>query len=511
MGGAAARPFGRICKGRGLAIRAIRPEPSGNRPKTKGASISMTKLWGGRFTKKTDQLVEEYTASITFDKELAEEDIQGSLAHVTMLGKCGILSADDVEKIKEGLMRVRNRIQRGEQEFSISDEDIHMNIEKSLIDEIGPVGGKLHTGRSRNDQVATDMHLYLRKRVVEFVDLLAKLQDALISQAKANLDTIVPGYTHLQRAQPILFAHHLMAYVSMFGRDIERLQDSYKRIDTLPLGAGALAGTTFAIDRQYTAKLLNFGRVYENSLDAVSDRDFIVEFLANASLIMAHLSRLSEELVLWSSTEFQFIELDDAFCTGSSIMPQKKNPDVPELVRGKTGRVYGNLVGLLTVLKSLPLAYNKDMQEDKEGMFDTVKTLQGALQLFAPMIATMKVRKEQMRRAVDNDFSNATDIADFLVGKGLPFRQAHEVIGKTVLYCIQNGKFLLDLTLDEFKQFSSLFDDRIYEVLQPHNVVNARNVYGGTATAQVEAAIGRAAAELERVNAWTAEYAEKCK
>jgi len=469
----------------------------------------MSKLWGGRFTKQTDQLVEEYTASITFDKELAEEDIQGSLAHVTMLGKCGILPAEDVETIKAGLVKVREKIRSGEQPFLIADEDIHMNIEKALIEEVGPVGGKLHTGRSRNDQVATDMHLYLRKRVVEFVEMLRKLQAALIGQAKQNLDTIVPGYTHLQRAQPILFAHHLMAYVSMFGRDIERLQDSYKRIDALPLGAGALAGTTFAIDRHFTAEQLNFGRVYENSLDAVSDRDFIVEFLAGASLIMTHLSRLSEELILWSSTEFQFVELDDAFCTGSSIMPQKKNPDVPELVRGKTGRVYGNLVGLLTVLKSLPLAYNKDMQEDKEGMFDTVKTLQGALQLFSSMIETMKVRKDRMRRAVDQDFSNATDIADFLVGKGLPFRQAHEVIGKTVLYCIQQNKFLLDLTLDEFKQFSDLFDDRIYAVLQPEAVVNARNVYGGTATPQVEAAIARAEAELSRTTQWVEEYEKK--
>jgi argininosuccinate lyase len=469
----------------------------------------MSKLWGGRFTKQTDQLVEEYTASITFDKELAEEDIQGSLAHVTMLGKCGILPAEDVETIKAGLLKVREKIRSGEQQFLIADEDIHMNIEKALIEEVGPVGGKLHTGRSRNDQVATDMHLYLRKRVVEFVEMLRKLQSALIGQAKQNLDTIVPGYTHLQRAQPILFAHHLMAYVSMFGRDIERLQDSYKRIDALPLGAGALAGTTFAIDRHFTAEQLNFGRVYENSLDAVSDRDFIVEFLAGASLIMTHLSRLSEELILWSSTEFQFVELDDAFCTGSSIMPQKKNPDVPELVRGKTGRVYGNLVGLLTVLKSLPLAYNKDMQEDKEGMFDTVKTLQGALQLFASMIETMKVRKDKMRRAVDQDFSNATDIADFLVGKGLPFRQAHEVIGKTVLYCIQQNKFLLDLTLDEFKQFSELFDDRIYAVLQPEAVVNARDVYGGTATPQVEAAISRAEAELSRTAAWVEEFEGK--
>lgn len=469
----------------------------------------MSKLWGGRFTKKTDQLVEEYTASIMFDKELAEEDIQGSLAHVTMLGKQGILPADDVEKIKDGLHRVLQRIKRDDIEFSIGDEDIHMNIEKTLIDDVGSVGGKLHTGRSRNDQVATDMHLWLRKRVVEFVGMLQKLQSALVEQAKANTDTILPGYTHLQRAQPILFAHHLMAYVSMFGRDIERLQDSYKRINVLPLGAGALAGTTFPIDRHFVAQELKFDRVYENSLDAVSDRDFILEFLSHASIIMMHLSRLSEELIMWSSTEFHFVELDDAFCTGSSIMPQKKNPDVPELVRGKTGRVYGNLVGLLTVLKSLPLAYNKDMQEDKEGMFDTVKTLQGALQLFAPMIATMKVNTDRMRQAVNQDFSNATDIADFLVGKGMPFRQAHEVIGKTVLYCIEQNKYLLDLTIEEFKQFSSLFDDRIYAVLQPEQVVNARNVYGGTAKQQVEAAIGRADAALAETTAWVAEYLER--
>lgn len=471
----------------------------------------MSKLWGGRFTKQTNRLVEEYTASIGFDKALAEEDVQGSLAHVTMLGKCGILPEDDVEKIKEGLHLVLGKIRRGELEYSVSDEDIHMNVEKNLIEEVGPVGGKLHTGRSRNDQVATDMHLYLRKRVVEFVGLLHDLQDSLLGQAKDNLETIVPGYTHLQRAQPILFAHHLMAYVSMFQRDIERLQDSYKRINVLPLGAGALAGTTFPIDRHLVAEQLHFDAVYENSLDAVSDRDFILEFLADASILMMHLSRLSEELVLWSSTEFRFIELDDAFCTGSSIMPQKKNPDVPELVRGKTGRVYGNLMGLLTVLKSLPLAYNKDMQEDKEGMFDTVETLRGALQLFAPMIATMKVNGGRMREAVNKDFSNATDIADFLAGKGLPFRQAHEVIGKTVLYCIQQDKFLLDLTLNEFKQFSPLFDESIYQVLQPETVVNARNVYGGTATGQVSAAINRAEARLESTAAWVQEYAEKSK
>ncbi|WP_442602637.1 argininosuccinate lyase [Paenibacillus sp. KN14-4R] len=469
----------------------------------------MSKLWGGRFTKKTDQLVEEYTASITFDKELAEEDIQGSMAHVTMLGKCGILPLEDVAKIKDGLQQVLAMIRKGELEYTIANEDIHMNIEKTLIDLIGPVGGKLHTGRSRNDQVATDMHLYLRKRVVEFVGLLQKLQEALIAQAKANIDTLVPGYTHLQRAQPILLAHHLMAYVSMFERDIDRLKDSYKRINVLPLGAGALAGTTFPIDRHYVAELLGFDGVYENSLDAVSDRDFIIEFLASASTLMMHLSRMSEEMVLWMSTEFGFIELDDAFCTGSSIMPQKKNPDVAELVRGKTGRVYGNLVGLLTVLKSLPLAYNKDMQEDKEGMLDTVRTLQGALQLFAPMVATMKVNKDRMRQAVNQDFSNATDIADFLVNKGLPFREAHEVIGKTVLYCIQNGKFLLDLKLEEFLQFSELFDERIYDVLQPEAVVNARNVYGGTAAPQVSAAISRAEAAIADTATWVEEYLER--
>lgn len=471
----------------------------------------MSKLWGGRFTKKTDQLVEEYTASITFDKELAEEDIEGSLAHVTMLGKCGILPADDVEKIKDGLHAVQGMIRRGELEYTIQNEDIHMNIEKTLIDLIGPVGGKLHTGRSRNDQVATDMHLYLRKRVVEFVGLLIKLQEALLEKAKDNLDTIIPGYTHLQRAQPILFAHHMMAYVSMFQRDLERLQDSYKRVDMLPLGAGALAGTTFPIDRHFVAEQLGFGRVYENSLDAVSDRDFILEFLSNASMIMMHLSRFSEEMVLWSSTEFAFIELDDAFCTGSSIMPQKKNPDVAELVRGKTGRVYGNLFGLMTVLKSLPLAYNKDMQEDKEGMFDTVRTLQGALQLFAPMVATMKVNTDRMRQAVNQDFSNATDIADYLVNKGLPFRQAHEVIGKTVLYCIQNQKYLLDMSIEEFKTFSSLFESDIYQVLQPEQVVNARNVYGGTASKQVTEAIARAEQVLTQSNEWLQVFLEKSK
>jgi len=462
----------------------------------------VSKLWGGRFTKQTDQLVEEYTASITFDKQMYEEDIRGSLAHVSMLGKCGIVPQADVDIIKDGLNKVLDRLRQGEVEFSISDEDIHMNIEKLLMEEVGPVGGKLHTGRSRNDQVATDMHLYLRKHVTGLVGLLMNVQNALLTQAKANIDTILPGYTHLQRAQPILFAHHLMAYVSMLQRDVERLQDSRKRINVLPLGAGALAGTTFPIDRHYVAEQLGFERVYENSLDAVSDRDFILEFLSSSSIIMMHLSRLCEELVMWSSTEFRFVELDDAFCTGSSIMPQKKNPDVAELVRGKTGRVYGNLFGLLTVLKSLPLAYNKDMQEDKEGMFDSLATLQGALQLMAPMIATMKVNRDRMRQAVNQDFSNATDIADYLVNKDLPFRQAHEIIGKLVLHCIQNNIYLLDLSLDQYKNFSTLFAEDIYEILQPEHVVNARNVYGGTASEQVKSAIIRAENVVTQTITW---------
>jgi argininosuccinate lyase len=467
------------------------------------------KLWGGRFTKATDKLVEEYTASIFFDQLLAKEDITGSLAHVTMLGKCDILPQEDVEQIKDGLKKVGEKIEKGEVEFTIANEDIHMNIEKFLIDEIGPVGGKLHTGRSRNDQVALDMHLYLRGQVIELVELIGRLQESLIGQAKEHLDTILPGYTHLQRAQPILFAHHLMAYVAMLQRDGERLMDSWKRINQLPLGAGALAGTTFPIDREYTAQLLKFDGVYMNSLDAVSDRDFIVEFLSNASLVMTHLSRLCEELVLWSSNEFAFVELDDAFCTGSSIMPQKKNPDVAELVRGKTGRVFGNLVGMLTVLKALPLAYNKDMQEDKEGMFDTIKTLHGALSLFIPMIATMKVRKENMRKAVSQDFSNATDLADYLVNKGMPFRQAHEVVGKTVLYCIQHEKYLLDLSLEEYQQFSPLFAEDIYQAIDVVQVVNARNVLGGTAKGQVEKQIGFMEALHEKTVSWIAAHKEK--
>lgn len=368
------------------------------------------KLWGGRFTKPTNRLVEEYTASIDFDQKLFEEDIRGSLAHVKMLGDCGIIEPDEAKVITEGLKKIRKRIQSGEVEFSVTHEDIHMNIEKLLIEEVGPVGGKLHTGRSRNDQVALDMHLYVRARTLDLVQGLLGLRESLTSKAEQHVDTILPGYTHLQRAQPVRLAHHLLAYVDMFGRDIERLVDSYKRVNMLPLGAGALAGTTFPIQREQVAEELGFKRLYDNSMDAVSDRDYLVEFLSISSLIMVHLSRLSEELILWSSEEFGYIELDDAFCTGSSMMPQKKNPDVPELIRGKTGRVMGSWIALLTTLKALPLAYNKDMQEDKEGIFDTVETLTGALALMAPMVEGMKVNEKKMRENAEEGFSNATPI-----------------------------------------------------------------------------------------------------
>ncbi|RNB53814.1 argininosuccinate lyase [Brevibacillus gelatini] len=467
------------------------------------------KLWGGRFTKPTNQLVEEYTASISFDQKMWRQDIVGSLAHVAMLGKCGILPMEEVRQIIAGLKKVKDKIERGQAEFLVAHEDVHMNIEKMLIEEIGPVGGKLHTGRSRNDQVALDMHLYLREKLMEIIQLAMYLQEALLEQAGQHLDTVMPGYTHLQRAQPVLFGYHLMAYVSMLQRDIERMTETWKRVNVLPLGAGALAGTTFPIDRTFVADMLQFDGIYQNSMDAVSDRDFIVEFLADASLLMTHLSRLCEELVIWSSQEFSFVELDDAFCTGSSIMPQKKNPDVAELVRGKTGRVYGNLFGLLTVLKGLPLAYNKDMQEDKEGMFDTVATIHGALALLTPMIKTMQVRTERMRQAVTNDFSNATDLADYLVRKNMPFRQAHEVVGRTVLYCIEQQKYLLDLTLEEFQSFSGVIGADVYDALAVETVVNARNVLGGTARNQVEAQIAWYQEKLKETHAWVDKNSQK--
>ncbi|WP_017726582.1 argininosuccinate lyase [Halalkalibacterium ligniniphilum] len=452
----------------------------------------MTKLWGGRFSKTAEEWVDAFGASIGFDQQLVEEDIEGSLAHVTMLGKTGVLAPEEVESIKKGLNTLLEKAKKGELEYNVANEDIHLNIEKFLIDEIGPVGGKLHTGRSRNDQVATDMHLYLRKQTQEIMALVKKVQGALVAQASEHVETLIPGYTHLQRAQPISFAHHLLAYFWMLERDYERYQDSLKRINVLPLGAGALAGTTFPIDRAYTAELLGFDGIYENSLDAVSDRDFIVEFLSASSLLMMHLSRLCEEFILWSSQEFQFIEIDDAFATGSSIMPQKKNPDMAELIRGKTGRVYGSLFSLLTTLKGLPLAYNKDMQEDKEGMFDAVTTVKGSLAIFAGMIETMTVKTETMNKAVHQDFSNATELADYLATKGMPFRQAHEVVGKLVLVCIQKGIYLLDLSMDDFKQASDLFEEDIFEILQPKTVVARRKSAGGTGFSEVLKALEKA-------------------
>lgn len=450
------------------------------------------KLWGGRFTKSAEEWVDEFGASISFDQQLVKEDIQGSLAHVTMLGKSGILAEEEVEQIKKGLTTLLEKAKKNELVFSAANEDIHLNLEKFLIDEIGPVGGKLHTGRSRNDQVATDMHLYLKKQVQEILEEVKHLQNVLVKKAEAHVETILPGYTHLQRAQPVSFAHHLMAYYWMFERDYGRLTDALPRIDKSPLGAGALAGTTFPIDRHYSAELMGFSGIYENSLDAVSDRDFILEFLSASSILMMHMSRFCEELILWSSQEFQFIEIDDAYATGSSMMPQKKNPDMAELIRGKTGRVYGNLFGLLTTLKGLPLAYNKDMQEDKEGMFDTVTTLKGSLKIFAAMIDTMKVRTERMKKATEQDFSNATELADYLVTKGVPFRDAHEVVGKLVLKCIEENKFLVDLTLAEFKEANEFFEDDIYHVLNPITVVSRRNSAGGTGFEQVKLAIEKA-------------------
>ena len=456
----------------------------------------MKKLWGGRFTKTAEEWIDSFGASISFDQELVMEDIEGSLAHVQMLGSCGILTKEEERVIKEGLSSLKVKAEKGELPFSVDYEDIHLNLEKLLIDEIGPVGGKLHTARSRNDQVATDMHLYLRHQVEEIIATIEEFQKTLIDVAEKHVETIVPGYTHLQRAQPISLGHHFMAYFWMLERDKERFTDSLKRINLSPLGAGALAGTTFPIDRHMTAELLGFDGIYENSLDAVSDRDFIAEFLNHSSILMMHLSRFSEEIILWSSQEYRFIELDDTFSTGSSIMPQKKNPDMAELIRGKTGRVYGNAIGLMTLLKGLPLAYNKDMQEDKEGMFDTVITVKGSLKIFNGMISTMKVNTSVMKEAVYQDFSNATELADYLAAKGVPFREAHEIVGKLVLSCIQQGCYLLDLPLETLKDSSSLIEDDIYDALKPEEAVRRRNSAGGTGFKQVSSAIEKARALL---------------
>ena len=451
----------------------------------------MSKLWGGRFTQPTDKFVEEFTASIDFDQRMYRYDIQGSKAHAEMLGRQEIISTADAGQIIAGLDAILADIEAGKIEFSVALEDIHMNIEARLIDRIGAVGGKLHTGRSRNDQVAVDIRLYLRDEIDTILSYLEKLEQALILQAENHLDVIMPGYTHLQTAQPVLYSHHMLAYREMIARDISRLEDLRTRFNVLPLGAGALAGTTFPIDREWVAEKLGFDGVTRNSLDSVSDRDFAIEFCSFSSIVMMHLSRLSEELILWSSADFSFIELTDAFCTGSSIMPQKKNPDVPELVRGKTGRVYGNLMAMLTLMKSLPLAYNKDMQEDKEPLFDTIDTVKGSLKIFADMIAEMKVKADNMRIAAARGFSTATDVADYCVRKGLPFRQAHEVVGKTVRYCVETGKDIPELSLAEFREFSDLITEDIYDFVTLEASVNARKATGGTAREAVERELNR--------------------
>ncbi len=446
----------------------------------------MEKLWGGRFQKQTHQLVDEYTASIAFDQELALVDLAGSQAHVKMLTAKGIVTAEEGQTLLEGLWELERRAKAGELTFDVAHEDIHMNLEHQLTQLVGPVGGKLHTARSRNDQVALDMHLYTREAVDQVMTKIRSVQQVLVNLAETHRNTVLPGYTHLQRAQPVSLAHHWLAYAWMLQRDWQRFRDSRSRVNLCPLGAGALAGTSFPIDRQQVAAELGFDGVYANSMDAVSDRDFVVEFLANASLLIMHISRLSEELVLWSSEEYKFIELDDAFSTGSSIMPQKKNPDVAELLRGKTGRVYGHLMGILTVLKGLPMTYNKDMQEDKEGLFDTVKTLLGALDLLAPMMESITVHASTMEKAVQKDFACAVDLADYLVRKGMPFREAHGVVGRIVFHCIEQGVYMPDVLLQQYQEFSSLFAEDLYDVIQPRAAVKNRSSQGSTGSAAME-------------------------
>ena len=444
------------------------------------------KLWGGRFSKTTDEMINEFQASIGFDRRMYREDIAGSLAHAAMLAKVGILSEEDRAAIEKGLKDILAQIEHGDFDFSVALEDIHMNIEKRLTDAIGDAGSRLHTARSRNDQVALDTHLFVRHAVVDVLAHIRALQQALTESAAQHRDVIMPGYTHLQRAQPILFSHHLMAYFGMLARDFERFQGVYARTDIMPLGAGALAGTTLPIDRQFVAQRLHFERIYTNSLDAVSDRDYILEFLSAASILMVHLSRLSEEIILWCSREFSFVELDDAHCTGSSMMPQKKNPDVSELVRGKTGRVVGHLMAMLMAVKGLPLAYNKDLQEDKEGLFDTIDTVKFSLAVYAQLIRGMKLREDVMRHAVEADYSNATDLADYLVRKGLPFRKAHAVAGQAVAQCIARGIYLADLPIADYQKLSPLFAEDIYDAISPETCVSCRNSYGGTSYEQAE-------------------------
>ena len=457
----------------------------------------MEKLWGGRFEGQSEEWIEAFGASISFDHQLAKQDIFGSLAHVQMLEKTGILPSDEAQAIQKGLKAVQQKLESGELEWTVANEDVHLNIESYLHKEIGAVAGKLHTARSRNDQVATDMHLYLKETVKEMIEKMALLRTVLVEKAQRHVETIMPGYTHLQHAQPISFGHHLLAYYNMFKRDQERLEESMKRIDISPLGAAALAGTTFPIDRHYSAELMGFSDVYANSLDAVSDRDFILEFLSNSSICMMHLSRLCEELILWCSHEFQFVELSDTYATGSSIMPQKKNPDYAELIRGKTGRVYGNLFSLLTTLKGLPLAYNKDMQEDKEGMFDTAYTLSTSLSVMTGMIDTMTIKEDNMEQSTQKDFSNATELADYLATIGTPFRQAHEIVGKLVLGCTKKGIYLQDIPLAQYQEIHPKITEAVYDYLSSKTAIARRNSYGGTGFEQVKQAVAKAKEELE--------------
>ncbi len=442
------------------------------------------KLWGGRFSESTDKFVEEFTESISFDKELALFDIKGSIAHAKMLGKQGIIPQEDADLIIKGLEDIKKEIEEGKFQWKQELEDVHMNIEKALIDKIGDIGGKLHTGRSRNDQVVTAFRLYLKENVNDIIGLLVNLQKELLKKAQEYIDVVMPAYTHLQRAQPIRAAHYFLAYLEMFERDKERFEDNLKRIDMLPLGSGAVAGVDFPIDRDFVSKELNFSYVMRNSIDATSSRDFALEFLANASICMANMSRFSEDMIIYSSSEFSFVELPDKLTTGSSIMPQKKNPDVLELIRGKTGRVYGNLVSLLTTVKGLPLAYNRDLQEDKEPVFDSVKTLKGSIIGITKIVEGLKINKEITESAAGG-FALATDLANYLVEKGLPFRKAHHVVGSIVAYLIKNNKELENITLEELKEFSPIFDKDVLNLLSPYVVADRRKSFGGTSKEQV--------------------------
>ena len=454
------------------------------------------KPWGGRFSEKTDRSVEVFTSSIDVDKRLYAYDIEGSIAHCSMLAKESIITEEDASSIIQSLGEIKREIERDKFRFDEGLEDIHMHIESRLFQVAGKVAQKLHTARSRNDQVVLDVRMYLRDETAKIIKSLVNLKKGILLFASANIDTILPGYTHLQRAQPVLLAHHIMAYYEMFLRDADRFRDCLKRINIMPLGSGALAGTTFQIDRDYTAKLLGFKEVSKNSIDSVADRDFIIEFLSAASLCMMHFSRLSEELILWSTSEFGFIELPDSFATGSSIMPQKKNPDVPELIRGKTGRVFGNLMAILSIMKSLPLAYNRDMQEDKEPLFDTVDILKACIDICSSMIPRLKINKEAMHKAATKGFLNATDLADYLVTAGMPFRQAHTCTGKAVSYALDKDKELHELTLKELKSFSTLIEKDIFNILSIEQVISRRKSFGGTAKENVMAAIQEAEKSL---------------